>query len=262
MSADFIDIGRVREALKNAGEEAQAYALNETGSTNADLLCQIKHGDLRLTVLTARRQTAGRGTRGRTWNDAGESLLFSLLMPCPDVRQASCVPLLAGCCAASVLQQLGFPVKVKWPNDLWLSGGKAGGILCELARTPDGCTGLVLGMGINLCAGKSGSAAYRAAQLREALSSGEAASLRTVLLSALLLVLIPALRECLSGKTVPDWSRWAELDAFRNCEVTFETGSGEAVSGVYRGMSASGAACIESSDGIHEYFSGTLRLLS
>lgn len=92
-------------------------------------------------LVTAGRQTQGRGRSGREWVHADRavaaSLAFAVDWP-PDRRPL--IPLLAGLSAASV-----FGTDLKWPNDLVTDSGKVGGILVE----SDG-DGVVVGLGVNL----------------------------------------------------------------------------------------------------------------
>lgn len=100
--------------------------------------------------ILARRQTAGRGRRGRDWADPPGNFAASLALrlPEPPARLAlrSFVAGLALHDALEGLTGLGPALALKWPNDLLLNGGKLSGILLE-----SGGEGLlVLGVGVNL----------------------------------------------------------------------------------------------------------------
>ncbi|MFP5310271.1 MAG: biotin--[acetyl-CoA-carboxylase] ligase [Actinomycetes bacterium] len=97
-------------------------------------------------VVLAERQTAGRGRRGRGWEDgpAGGSLLVSATVPAGD-RNTSLLPLAAGVAVADALRRLGAPAVLKWPNDVLLDERKCAGILAE--RHGDV---VVLGMGVDV----------------------------------------------------------------------------------------------------------------
>jgi BirA family transcriptional regulator, biotin operon repressor / biotin---[acetyl-CoA-carboxylase] ligase len=86
------------------------------------------------TVVVADHQSAGRGRRGRSWNDApGSSLLASIL-----VRPRMAPALLATfsiATAVAVAEALrratGVEARLKWPNDVLARGRKLAGILVE-----------------------------------------------------------------------------------------------------------------------------------
>ncbi len=125
----------------------------ETGSTNDLALDAVRDGVPPGLVVTADRQTEGRGRRGRTWEDrpAGASLAASVTIP-PLTDHRTLVPLVAGVALGDALRRLGLRAAVKWPNDvlLELPGEarplqKVAGILAE--ALPDG---IVVGMGLNV----------------------------------------------------------------------------------------------------------------
>lgn len=100
-------------------------------------------------AVLAKRQTAGRGSRGTIWHDAPGNLYLSVLLrPIGKVRDVGHYALLAGVAVADALQTPG--VKLKWPNDILLNGAKLGGILVDIAHGADGIDWLVIGMGVNL----------------------------------------------------------------------------------------------------------------
>ena len=100
------------------------------------------------TVVTATGQDAGRGRQGRTWHAVpGKSLVYSAILRPLEARH-SLLPLavpLAVCDAAESLAPIA--CQVKWPNDVWIDGRKAAGILIE-ARPQDGWA--VIGVGLNV----------------------------------------------------------------------------------------------------------------
>lgn len=123
--------------------------LDAVDSTNAEGLRRAP--DLmRPTWILARRQTAGRGRRGRAWSDPPGNFAATLVqrLPDPPARLAlrSFALGLALHDAIEGLTGLGPALRLKWPNDLLLNGGKLSGILLESA----GQGVLVLGVGVNL----------------------------------------------------------------------------------------------------------------
>jgi BirA family transcriptional regulator, biotin operon repressor / biotin---[acetyl-CoA-carboxylase] ligase len=142
--------------------------VDQTGSTNADLLAAARSGAAPGTVLVAEEQTAGRGRLDRNWqSEPGASLTFSVLLRPSGVPAASLgwLPLLAGVAAVSALRaQTGLEISLKWPNDVLAGpaggapagggdaarGGKLAGILAEQAGEA-----VVVGIGLNVSATES-----------------------------------------------------------------------------------------------------------
>ncbi|PTT86287.1 biotin--[acetyl-CoA-carboxylase] ligase, partial [Pelomonas sp. HMWF004] len=126
--------------------------LAECDSTNTQALAHLRDGGGPL-ILSASRQTAGRGRLGRAWlTDAqadDAALTFSIALTLPAALDLSGLSLAVGCTVADTLDPDGSAIRLKWPNDLFLAGAKLGGILIEtapLAHTPDQ-RGVVIGIG-------------------------------------------------------------------------------------------------------------------
>ena len=121
------------------------HYVEQTGSTNADLLALARAGAPAGTVLRAGHQTAGRGRLGRTWEaPPGSSLLASILLPTepvPFLAMARVALAAAGACR----DLAGVEPALKWPNDLLVGTRKLAGLLAE----SDGGPTLVVGIGCN-----------------------------------------------------------------------------------------------------------------
>lgn len=123
------------------------HYVEQTGSTNADLLALARAGAAPGTVVRADVQVAGRGRLGRTWQaPAGSSLLASILLdaePVPFVTVARVALALRDAC----YDLAGVDADLKWPNDLLVGDRKLAGILAE---ADSGTPGLVVGVGCNV----------------------------------------------------------------------------------------------------------------
>ena len=105
-------------------------------STNSELLRReplLPRGSPADAVgLVAVTQSAGRGRRERNWiSSADASLTASFARETDRASNLGALSLVAGVALAQALDEFGVPVRLKWPNDLHVAGGKAGGILCE-----------------------------------------------------------------------------------------------------------------------------------
>jgi BirA family biotin operon repressor/biotin-[acetyl-CoA-carboxylase] ligase len=104
----------------------------------------------------ARRQTTGRGRRGREWISPEGNFAASLVMrPAGDPAQAALRSFVAALALADALSGLMGPsatIALKWPNDVLLNGGKVAGILLESAGQGGHVSHLVIGVGVNLVA--------------------------------------------------------------------------------------------------------------
>src|SRR4051812_38297267 len=105
-------------------------------STNAEALALAQRGERGPLWITAGRQSAGRGRRGRTWVSEAGNLFASLLLTNPS--DAEHWPELSFVAALAIhdavaerASDLRGQLAIKWPNDLLLAGAKFAGILVE-----------------------------------------------------------------------------------------------------------------------------------
>jgi BirA family biotin operon repressor/biotin-[acetyl-CoA-carboxylase] ligase len=184
-------------------------------------------------LVTAEAQTAGRGRQGRAWvAPAGSSALLSFVLRLPG-EAAALLPLAAAVAVCEACERSS-PVAcaIKWPNDVWIDGGKVAGILLE-GRPQEGWA--VLGIGINV--------ALRAGDLPEDLretatslaeAGGNAPSVEEVLAAV-----TSSLDRWLSAEPGAVLEAWRARDALHGRPVRWNAGEG-----VAEGISASGALVV------------------
>lgn len=125
--------------------------VEKTASTNQALMAQMIQGSAAGTVLIAATQQAGRGQWGRQWQSPLGGLYLSLgLRPEMAVQRSLYLTLASAWGVATSLGNLGFPVQVKWPNDLVVEGRKLGGILVDSRVQGDQVQATVVGLGLNV----------------------------------------------------------------------------------------------------------------
>lgn len=152
-------------------------ALDSVGSTSDVARERAAAGAPAYTVVTASRQTAGRGRRGRTWTSPPGNLYASLIVrPGRPAGEAATLGYAAGLAAIEAVDELlavaagtGQPgparpvATLKWPNDVLVDGAKLAGLLLETVGA-DPAPALVIGFGANVEAAP-GDTPYRAARL-------------------------------------------------------------------------------------------------
>jgi BirA family biotin operon repressor/biotin-[acetyl-CoA-carboxylase] ligase len=126
---------------------------DEIDSTNAEARRRAEAGETGPVWLAARRQTAGRGRRGRAWETPEGNLAATLLTttgkPPAEAAQISFVAALAVSDLASAYVPDSL-VRLKWPNDPLVDGRKVSGVLIESGPRDDGRLWLACGIGVNL----------------------------------------------------------------------------------------------------------------
>lgn len=130
---------------------------DEVTSTN-DIAMNHENNYGEGTIITARRQTAGRGQRGNKWENPEneeQNLMFSLVLEPTHIR-AEHQFLISEMGALSASDAIGevtgsnLRCGLKWPNDLYVSEKKIGGILIEHTLQGEFLTRSVIGIGINV----------------------------------------------------------------------------------------------------------------
>lgn len=232
-------------ALRQCGSALKARWTEETASTNDDLKALVRSAEAEVSVvLVADRQTAGRGTRGRTWTAPAVSVLLTAAVPLPEgLSDPAGLSLAAGAACLDALSPLNPDVRLKWPNDIWVGNGKAAGLLCEIVRSRSGRLHAVAGIGVNIGIGSTpiASADVPAVGLLQTLPTAERTGAVRVETAARLACALetacrgfgPASLEALRGC-------WAEIDAFAGLRVSAVLPSGETLVGRTDGIGAHG----------------------
>ena len=131
--------------------------VEETGSTS-DTLKARAGGPGPETALLARRQSGGRGRLGRPWHSVEGNLHLSVLLRPQSLRWPGHWSILAAVALVDAVRPL-LPapgaLRLKWPNDLLLGGGKLAGILLDAGTAASG-PWLVIGFGVNLAGAPPG----------------------------------------------------------------------------------------------------------
>jgi len=129
------------------------YYFRTTTSTQDEARRLAEGGAPEGTIVLAEEQTAGRGRLGRTWiSPPGSSILMSIIFrPSLLPHQAHRLTMITSLSIAEAIEDL-TPLKVaiKWPNDILLSGKKAGGILTEIQTSGERILYAIVGVGLNV----------------------------------------------------------------------------------------------------------------
>jgi BirA family biotin operon repressor/biotin-[acetyl-CoA-carboxylase] ligase len=141
------------------------------------------------TIITAGKQTAGKGRNGRSW-DSAQGGLFCTVIDRPSIALGDyCLPVMAYqiAVARAVSSLCGKPARVRWPNDIYIDQRKIAGLITELEGQGDMVQWLAIGIGVNVnnavsLAAPSSKAAPSPMAIGCAEIAGHPVSLRAVLL--------------------------------------------------------------------------------
>lgn len=134
---------------------AETTFLQRTDSTNSVAYSMAEKGAAHGTAVIAETQTQGRGRLGKEWQSPlGKGLYCSFIIrPRIALGDYPLITMSAGLGVALALDSLcGIEFGLKWPNDIFRSGKKCGGILVESSplTNPHSDHFAIVGIGINV----------------------------------------------------------------------------------------------------------------
>jgi BirA family biotin operon repressor/biotin-[acetyl-CoA-carboxylase] ligase len=257
MTSDVLTPGELAARLTTSRIGRSLDLRAETRSTNDDARAAASAGAPDGHTIVADAQTAGRGSRGRSWlSPRGTDLYLSVVAHLP-LPPASLPPLTlaVGLAVAEALEGFlpaALAPRVKWPNDVWVARAKLAGVLVESASIGERSEPLVIGVGINVNRRDfPPDLAHPASSL--ALLTGASVA-RSAVLAAFLNRLEPWLDRFVSEGPAP---LVRALSA--RLALVGERATCDGQEGIVEGVAASGALRLRTPGGVVECTSGTLR---
>jgi len=223
----------------------------EVGSTNDELMAELRTGDCSERMLFCEHQTKGRGRRGRQWLQppgTGIQLSYRKQLDC-DFSGLAGLSLAVGVYVSRAVEKLGFDVQLKWPNDIYLNAKKVGGVLIEVDGDFNGPANVVIGVGLNV--GAIPDLDVDIAMLRGAD--------KDLLVGALAKSLIEGLSAYSEGRFAAVRDEWLDKALWIN-ESVQTYGLSENVSGVLTGVSNQGELIIDGPGGQVKLSGGEISL--
>jgi BirA family biotin operon repressor/biotin-[acetyl-CoA-carboxylase] ligase len=195
------------------------------------------------TLIVADEQTAGRGRGGKRWSSGQAQGLWMTLLERPGTASGlDVLSLRLGLHAAPVLELFsGLPVRIKWPNDLYVGSRKLAGVLVEARWREQRADWVAIGIGVNIVSPPEVETA-----------TGLLPRTRRV---SVLLALVPALRAAAlaRGPLTP-----AELTEYSRRDYARDKRCTKPGEGVATGITNDGALIITGEHGVSHYRAGSL----
>ncbi len=244
----------------------QTYFLDSAPSTNIVAKKLADNGALHGTAVIAANQTEGRGRLGKNWcSVAGKGLYCSIIVrPELAVENYAKITLVAGLAVAFVLDRMtGLCSQLKWPNDIYFSGKKIGGILTESSAL--NCSSMaryaVVGIGINA----NHCIADFPVELREIVTSITIETGDKIAVNDLFLEirqeLLHQLQLFSADGFEPLLCQWRKKDFLLGKEMECVNTEGKRIRGIAKGPDEEGQLHVQDASGrTHEVLSGDVRL--
>lgn len=244
---------------KRIGREI--IVLEETGSTNRDIMRMAEQGAEEGLVVLAERQSRGKGRLGRSWHTLPGSLAASILLrPKLPPEQVPQLSLLAAVALHDALSNFTADIRIKWPNDLLCRGAKIAGILTEMRAEPGLVHAACIGFGINLYPPQDGWPEDIADSATDISSICHRRLSRPDVAAACLNALDHWYELCLQQGFAPVHRAWWQAHAASGRSVRVFDGR-HYIEGIASALDADGALLLSTSRGTQRIIAGDLELL-
>ncbi len=101
-------------------------------------------------AVIAEQQKSGRGRQRRKWlSPKGGVWLSVVLKPDMPTAKITLLPFVASLAVCETIRAIGLNARLKWPNDVMISGKKVAGILLDISAEAEHVNYAVIGIGIN-----------------------------------------------------------------------------------------------------------------
>lgn len=254
----------IHSYLELLDSEKNIVFVEETDSTNSQAEREIAAGRKTPFIVITRRQSAGRGRRGRVWHskDKGNLMLSFAFNPQLPPHQMQTITLWMGLKVCDFInKKYQLPLKLKWPNDLIIDGRKVSGMLTEARVDSDLTRDLIFGIGINVnsdVASWPTEVSCMATSLAE--QKGESLLINKVA-SELIIAVNEAYESYVSTDTKAEMLElWEAYNALKGYPVEADY-RGKPLKGTVKGITTEGALIIHSETGEDVYInSGEISL--
>jgi BirA family biotin operon repressor/biotin-[acetyl-CoA-carboxylase] ligase len=149
--SERLDLDRLQALLRTEFIGRRVF-YDESAPTTMEVARRKAHaGAPEGAIAIAEEQTAGRGRMGRTWvSPAGVNLYFTIILR-PTLQQLRSLPAIAPLAVCQAIEEtVGLLPRIKWPNDVEISGKKVCGVLPQSEISDDHVDFALIGIGINV----------------------------------------------------------------------------------------------------------------
>ncbi len=258
LDGDPLIAAAIEARLKGCRIRWRVRVVDETGSTNRDVMLAAERGEPEGLALFARRQHEGRGRMGRRWHTLPDSLAFSVLLrPGLPPERMPMLSLVAAVAAHEAIAASAPEARIKWPNDILHEGRKLAGILTEMRAEPGRVHAAAIGIGVNLAQPAGGWPEDIAPLAADLASIAARPPRRSQLAADLLRALDHWLARFREEGFAPVREAWLKAHGANGQRVRAHDGEGY-IEGVAAGLDDDGALLLDTGHGLRRVIAGEL----
>jgi BirA family transcriptional regulator, biotin operon repressor / biotin---[acetyl-CoA-carboxylase] ligase len=124
--------------------------LDDVGSTQTIAKDLADQGAPEGTTVVAKSQSSGRGRQGRSWVSPTGGLYISFVLRPSGISKPELITLVAAVAVVDGIEHTtGLDTRIRWPNDIMVSGKKLAGVIAEAQSNEQEIIQVVVGVGIN-----------------------------------------------------------------------------------------------------------------
>jgi BirA family transcriptional regulator, biotin operon repressor / biotin---[acetyl-CoA-carboxylase] ligase len=133
------------------GKDKIVYRLTTHSTQNLAILLAEKNPDSDGLVIIAEQQKSGRGRENREWlSPKGGVWLSVVLRPCMPASNITLLPFAAALAVYDAIKKTTqLDARLRWPNDVTISGKKVAGILIDSSIEAERINYAIIGIGVN-----------------------------------------------------------------------------------------------------------------
>ncbi len=150
---DILSAVEISFNLKTKSMGKVIHSFNTVKSTNEIAQQLAEKGAAEGTIVTAEKQTLGKGRLGRSWHSPEKMGIYVsiILRPKFSPDQSPGLSIMAALAVAEALRDYAAgKIQIKWPNDILINNRKVAGVLTELSAEKNKINYVVVGIGINV----------------------------------------------------------------------------------------------------------------
>lgn len=150
---DVLSATEISHNLKSKLIGKVIHSFNTVKSTNEIAHQLAEKGAPEGTIITAEKQTLGKGRLGRSWHSPEKMGIYVsiILRPKFSPDKAPGISIMSALAVAETLISNKVQnVQIKWPNDVLLTGRKVSGVLTELSAEKNKINYVIVGIGVNV----------------------------------------------------------------------------------------------------------------
>jgi BirA family biotin operon repressor/biotin-[acetyl-CoA-carboxylase] ligase len=124
--------------------------LDDIGSTQTIAKDLAAQGAPEGTTVIAKSQSSGRGRLGRSWVSATGGLYLSFVLRPSGISKPELITLVAAVAVVDGIKHAtGLDTRIRWPNDIMVSGRKLAGVIAEAQSNEGEIIEVIVGVGVN-----------------------------------------------------------------------------------------------------------------